>query len=130
MKEFKQQFNIGDNVNIPFGTKVTVLLGDLFEGVIVGKSTTDITQQHMVKCTDGKYPNEYYEYDTISIPLSLIMINDEQTEIESFNQENWNNMINSGLKEKCKTCSDDGWVYHSKSGQGGITKDCPDCKNA
>lgn len=74
MKEFKQQFKIGDNVNIQFGTKVNVLLGELFEGVIVGKSTTDITQQHIVKCTDGTYPNDIYPYDTLTVPLVLLNI--------------------------------------------------------
>jgi hypothetical protein len=74
MTKFKQQFKIGDEISIPFGTKVKVLLGGMFEGVIVGKSTTDINQCHIVKCTDNTYPNEFYDYDTISVPLMLIMI--------------------------------------------------------
>lgn len=76
MTEFKQQFKIGDNVNIPFGTKVTVLLGDLFQGIVVGKCQNE----YIIKCTDGTYPNDFYPYDTWVISLPLIMINTEQTE--------------------------------------------------
>ena len=29
--------------------------------------------------------------------------------------------------EICKLCSGDGWVFHSKGGQSGLTKNCPNC---
>jgi DnaJ-class molecular chaperone len=32
-----------------------------------------------------------------------------------------------GIGNMCKYCSGDGWVFHSKNGQGGLTKDCPKC---
>lgn len=67
-------FKIGDKVDIQYGTQVLIKLEESFEGIIVGKSTTDITQQHLVKCTDGQYPNEIYPYDTISVPLHCIEI--------------------------------------------------------
>lgn len=30
-------------------------------------------------------------------------------------------------KKVCPDCNGDGWVYHSKGGQSGETKDCPSC---
>jgi DnaJ-class molecular chaperone len=32
-----------------------------------------------------------------------------------------------GIGQMCKRCSGDGWVFHSKSGQSGLMKDCPKC---
>jgi len=35
--------------------------------------------------------------------------------------------IFKGICEMCKICSGDGWVFHSKGGQSGFMKDCPEC---
>ena len=70
-----KKYKLGDEVSIDFGTTVTVELGILkFKGVIVGKSSTDINQSHIVKCIDGTIPNNEYKYDSVSVPLSLITL--------------------------------------------------------
>lgn len=70
------EFKIGDDINIPYDTLVDVQIDDKikFVGVIVGKATNDITQGHIVRCIDGKFPNEVYKYDTIVVPLHLLKI--------------------------------------------------------
>lgn len=70
------EFKIGDNIDIPFDTMVDVEIDDKikFVGVIVGKASTDITQRHIVRCIDGKFPNETYRYDTLVVPLHSMKI--------------------------------------------------------
>lgn len=74
----KKQFKFGDKVDLPAETKVFVDYGNTisFKGIIVGKSTTDITQCHIVKCTDGTLPNETYPYDTVTSPLQCLTVLD------------------------------------------------------
>lgn len=50
-------------------------------------------------------------YEPLNSPLKIMVIKDGFTEIG----------------EICKICSGDGWVYHSKGGQSGLTEDCPKC---
>lgn len=67
------EFAFGINVNLKQGTKVKVAIGTkIVRGIIVGKANTGPTQEHIVKCTDGTFPDKTYEYDTFVIPLSLI----------------------------------------------------------
>lgn len=78
-------FKIGDRRDIANGTKVKVSITNelIFNGIIVGKATTDITQQHIVKCTDGTFPNGEYNYDTLVAPLhSIELVGQENIEEE------------------------------------------------
>lgn len=69
------KYKLGDKVSLDFNTNVNVDMNDIkFEGIIVGKSSNDINQCHIVKCTDGKLPTSEYIYDTVSVPMSLITI--------------------------------------------------------
>ena len=43
-----------------------------FKGIIVGKATNGIEQNHIVRCVDGFIPNDTYAYDTVSMPLCYI----------------------------------------------------------
>jgi len=64
---------LGPEYNLPFGTKVRANFTEMpFEGVIVGKASTDLTQSHIVRCTDETLPNEAYPYDTCVVTISLI----------------------------------------------------------
>ena len=64
---------LGPEYNLPRNSPVMVRLSTVtFEGIIVGKATTDLTQSHIVKCVDGTFPNEDYPYDTIVVPVALI----------------------------------------------------------
>jgi len=64
---------LGPEYNLPSLTPVNVNIPDAtFEGIIVGKAGTDIVQSHIVKCIDGTFPNETYQYDTIVAPITLI----------------------------------------------------------
>lgn len=60
--------------DLEMGKEVIVEIPGLytFNGIVVGKATTDITANHIIKCTDGFIPNETYAYDTTSVPLSYI----------------------------------------------------------
>lgn len=32
------------------------------------------------------------------------------------------------INKVCEVCNGDGWIYHSRGGQSGLTKDCSKCK--
>jgi len=72
---------LGSEHNLPYGTEVIVNLqveGIMhFEGIIVGKSTTDLTQSHIVECTDGTIPSREYPYTTVSVPAMLIELKEK-----------------------------------------------------
>lgn len=64
------------NQNLKKDTQVRVSIhpGLEFKGKIVGVATTDITQTHIIECTDGTLPNEVYQYNTCVAPLSTISV--------------------------------------------------------
>ena len=68
---------LGPEYNLPRNTPVTVTIsGITFQGKIVGKATTDLTQSHIVKCVDGTFPNDDYPHDTIVVPIALVEVNE------------------------------------------------------
>lgn len=75
LKTMSARHKLGQTVSLDFNTKVSVdMNGIVFDGIIVGKSSTDINQNHIIKCTDGKLPTDEYKYDTVSVPLTLITV--------------------------------------------------------
>jgi hypothetical protein len=68
-----KKFKLGEMVDLPSNTVVMVDSNISFKGIIVGKSTNDINQCHIVKCIDGQLPTNDYKYDTISIPFTYII---------------------------------------------------------
>lgn len=73
LKTMSSRHKLGDVVSLDFNSVVNVDIDGLcFEGIIVGKSSNDINQCHIVKCTDNTLPTEEYKYDTISVPAVCI----------------------------------------------------------
>lgn len=67
------KFEFGDATNLEYGTDVKVRIMDSYVlGKIVGKASLDITNSHIIKCTDGTYPNDTYKYDCFALPLTFI----------------------------------------------------------
>ena len=60
---------------IKANTLVDVHTNDLvIRGIIVGKSTTGITESYIIKCIDNQLPNDVYNYDTFTYQLNCIEI--------------------------------------------------------
>ena len=71
-KTFEEIVNSPDLTD---GTLVNVRIGEtIFEGKIVGKSSTGLIPNYIVECLDGTLPNEVYGYKFVSLPLSEIFI--------------------------------------------------------
>lgn len=63
---------------IPNNTKVITQVGNLMiTGVVVGKSSDNITESYIIRCTDGQLPTDVYGYDTFTSPQMFITILEE-----------------------------------------------------
>ena len=52
-------------ITLAMGTEVSVTFTNVeIRGLVVGKGTLSGTDYYIVKCTDGQFPNDEYEYDT------------------------------------------------------------------
>ena len=57
------------------GVEVSVRIGEsIFEGRIVGKSSSGLIPYYIVECIDGTLPNEVYNYKFVSLPLTEIFV--------------------------------------------------------
>ena len=57
------------------GEGVTVIKGnEKILGIVVGKATNNISESYIIKCIDGKLPNDVYKYDTFIAQLYEITI--------------------------------------------------------
>jgi len=55
---------------LDFGTPVGVVTDNgMISGIVVGKANNSITEPYIIKCTDGRLPNDVYKYDTFVAPL-------------------------------------------------------------
>jgi hypothetical protein len=67
------KFEFGDAVNLEYGTDVKIKInGNYVWGKVVGLAARDLTNSHIIKCTDDTFPNSVYDYDCFAIPKALL----------------------------------------------------------